>query len=128
MVTSSTNDIRPAGLGLPGEYVPTYGVGRTFFSETVPSQVPPNWNFMGQPDGSLVAVGSPFVGYRNPSAFGRRGIRRFGAGGCGSPLMERDASGKCVTKSLKGLYKAAKKKGGQALKGAGNMLDQLAKY
>ena len=70
MVTSSTNQYRPTGLGLPGEYIPTYGVNRPFFTESVPTQVGPNWNFMGQPDGTMYPVGGPFVGYRSP-AFGK---------------------------------------------------------
>jgi len=80
MVTSGTNQFRPNGLGLSEEYVPTYGVGRQFFTETVPTQVGPNWNFMGQPDGTMYPVGGPFSRYTSP-AFGRRRMerrRRFG--------------------------------------------------
>jgi hypothetical protein len=69
-VTSSTNASRPPGFSVP-DGVPVYGVGRPFFNETVPTQVPPNWNFMGQPDGSLYAVGGPFTGYKSP-AFGKK--------------------------------------------------------
>lgn len=79
IVTATTNDSRPTGLGLPGEFVPTYGVGRPFFNETVPTQVGPNWNFMGQPDGSAFAVGGPFVGYKLPASFGRG--RRYNVAG-----------------------------------------------
>jgi len=103
MVNSATNANRPSGLGLPGEFVPTYGVNRKFFTEDVPTQVGPNWNFMGQPDGTSYGVGGPFYRFTKPAAagaFGRR-TRRFGRGGCGTPLMKRDASGKCVYKKLK---------------------------
>jgi len=80
MVSSSTNDARPTGLGLPGEYIPTYGVNRPFFGEGVPTQVGPNWNFMGQPDGTAFAVGGPFNRYTSPATFGRI-KRRFGGSG-----------------------------------------------
>jgi hypothetical protein len=77
VVTNDSNSSRPAGLGLPGEYTPTYGVYRPFFNEQVPTQVGPrDLGFMGQPDGSLYPVGGPFSGYR--SSFGRRS--RFGEG------------------------------------------------
>jgi hypothetical protein len=129
IVSSSTNDARPSGLGLPGEYLPTYGVYRPFFGENVPTQVGPNWNFMGQPDGSAFAVGGPFARYTAPASFGRRGRRGFGAGGCGSPLLTRDANGKCVFKSnadikkrltekAKGAYAGAKKAYKKAYAGA----------
>jgi len=75
IVTASTNDTRPTGLGLPGEYTPTYGVYRPFFGENVPTQVGPNWNFMGQPDGTAFAVGGPFNRYTAPASFGRRARR-----------------------------------------------------
>ena len=72
IVTEANNINRPAGLGLPGEFVPTYGVYRPFFGEQVPAVIGPNSiGFMGQPDGSMFAVGSPFVSYKKP-AFGRR--------------------------------------------------------
>ena len=72
IVTEANNINRPAGLGLPGEFVPTYGVYRPFFGEQVPAVVGPNSiGFMGQPDGSMFAVGAPFASYKKP-AFGRR--------------------------------------------------------
>jgi hypothetical protein len=74
MVTANSNPSRPMEMQLaPGE-LPVYGVGRPFFTETVPTQVPPQWDFLGQPDGSMFAVGSPIVGYRSP-AFGRKSNR-----------------------------------------------------
>ena len=108
IVSSSTNGSRPPGLGLPGEYTPTYGVYRPFFGENVPTQVGPNWNFMGQPDGSAFAVGGPFNRYLAPASFGRRGRREFGGGGCGSTFMKRDSRGKCVFKSKSELKEKAK--------------------
>ena len=119
IVTARTNDTRPTGLGLPGEYTPTYGVYRPFFGENVPTQVGPNWNFMGQPDGTAFAVGGPFNRYTAPASFGRRGrrVRRFGGGGCGSPLYTRDpVTGKCVYKTKKDLMQTASKKLKQAKK------------
>jgi hypothetical protein len=109
IVTSSTNASRPSGLGLPGEYTPTYGVYRPFFGENVPTQAGPNWNFMGQPDGSAFAVGGPFARYTSPASFGRRGRRGFGGGGCGSPFMKRNADGRCVFKSKAELKQRLKK-------------------
>jgi hypothetical protein len=55
------------------------GVNREFFGQQVPTQLPPNWDFMGQPGGQPpVAVGSPFYEYATPiSSFGsRRGGRK----------------------------------------------------
>jgi hypothetical protein len=73
IVTDANNINRPAGLGLPGEFIPTYGVYRPFFGEQVPAVIGPNSiGFMGQPDGSMFAVGSPFVSYKTPASFGRR--------------------------------------------------------
>jgi hypothetical protein len=73
VVTSTSNSNRPIGSTLSSN-IPTYGVNRMFFNESVPTQVPPNWNFMGQPDGSAIPVGAPFYGYTTP--FGRRRRRR----------------------------------------------------
>ena len=52
-----------------------FGTGKTFFNQTVPSTLPPNWQFMYQKDGSSVALGSPFSTYNNP-AFGIKRRRR----------------------------------------------------
>jgi hypothetical protein len=54
---------------------PIFGTGKTFFNQTVPSTLPPNWQFMYQKDGSSVALGSPFSTYNNP-AFGIKRRRR----------------------------------------------------
>jgi hypothetical protein len=43
------------------------GVYKDFFGANVPSVLPAEWNYLKQPDGSSVAVGSPFSSY-----FGRR--------------------------------------------------------
>ena len=66
------NISRPEGMGVPENNLPVYGVYRNFFGQDVPTQVPPNWDFMGQPDGSLFAVGSPFQRYTKPIAFGKK--------------------------------------------------------
>jgi len=39
------------------------GVYRHFFGQQVPANLPPQWNAMGQPDGSYLMVGSPFYAY-----------------------------------------------------------------
>jgi hypothetical protein len=78
IVTANNNINRPSGLGLPGEYVPTYGVYRPFFGEKVPAVIgPQSIGFMGQPDGTLYPVGAPFVSYKTPASFGKRFRRRL---------------------------------------------------
>ena len=69
VVTPQSNINRPPGFGLDESSLPVFGVGRPFFGSTVPAVIPPSWNFMGQPDGSMVAVGSPFVRY---TSFGKK--------------------------------------------------------
>jgi hypothetical protein len=77
IVDAKNNINRPPGFGLDSDSIPTYGTYAPFFGENVPRVVPPNWNFMGQPDGSLYAVGAPFSRYLTP-AFGKRlRSRRF---------------------------------------------------
>jgi len=67
------NSARPTDFQLPVDSVPTYGTYKAFFGQDVPSVPPPRWNFMGQADGTMVAVGSPFYRYDAPStAFGYR--------------------------------------------------------
>ena len=67
------NSARPSEFQLPNNAVPTYGTYKAFFGQDVPSVPPPRWNFMGQPDGTMVAVGSPFYRYDTPSsAFGKK--------------------------------------------------------
>lgn len=67
------NSDRPLDFQLPPDAVPTYGTYKAFFGQDVPSVPPPRWNFMGQADGSMVAVGSPFYGFKTPStAFGKK--------------------------------------------------------
>jgi hypothetical protein len=75
IVTQASNATRPMDLQVPPGTPDIYGVGRTFFTETVPTQYPPNWGFMGQPDGSMIPVGYPINGYKSP-AFGMRRRRR----------------------------------------------------
>jgi hypothetical protein len=68
---AAMNAARPGGMNIDGKYVPTYGTYAAFFDQDVPRVLPPEWNFMGQPNGEPpVAVGSPF--YRYTSEFGRR--------------------------------------------------------
>ena len=70
------NISRPEGMGVPETDLPVYGVYRNFFGQDVPTQIPPNWNFMGQPDGGLYPVGAPFERYTKPIAFGKKKSHR----------------------------------------------------
>jgi hypothetical protein len=70
VVTAESNGSRPTQMQLPPGNIPTYGTNKMFFTESVPTTVPPEWFVMGQPDGPPVPVGSPFYGYKTP--FGRR--------------------------------------------------------
>jgi hypothetical protein len=74
IVTPESNLARPTEMQLPLGQDLAYGVGRNFFTETVPTQIAPNWNVMRQPDGSAYGVGGPFSAYKSP-AFGRRRVR-----------------------------------------------------
>ena len=68
IVTSKNNINRPPGTGLTSKYIPTYGSYARFFTEKVPKVVGPrSIGFMGQPDGTLYAVGSPFYRYTHPA-------------------------------------------------------------
>lgn len=76
IVDAAANTARPNGMVVDGTTkLPIYGVGRPFFTETMPTQISAEWNAMGQPDGTLYNVGGPFVGYSSPASFGRR-VRR----------------------------------------------------
>jgi len=71
VATADSNGSRPNGMQLPPGNIPTYGTNKMFFTESVPTTVPPEWFVMGQPNGvPPVPVGSPFYGYKTP--FGRR--------------------------------------------------------
>jgi len=70
VMNADMNSRRPDGSKLEDQYVPTYGTYAAFFDQAVPRVIPPNWEFMGQPDGTTVGLGSPF--YRYTSAFGKR--------------------------------------------------------
>jgi len=64
---------RPEGMALAEAVLPVYGVYRDFFGQDVPTQLPANYNFMGQPDGTLFPVGAPFQAYKTPIAsFGKK--------------------------------------------------------
>ena len=78
-VTAKNNISRPEGFSFQDGEIPSYGVYRQFFGEQVPTQVPANFNFMGQPDGNLMAVGLPFQRYTTPNSFGKR--RRYNVAG-----------------------------------------------
>ena len=71
IVNSSNIDTRPTIFPLdPNQKLPINGVYREFFGEKVPTQIPSNSiGFMGQPDGSMFALGSPFSAY---SSFGKK--------------------------------------------------------
>jgi hypothetical protein len=77
-VTAENNMSRPEGFSFDNQSLPAYGVYRDFFGEEVPTQVPPNYNFMGQPDKTLMPVGYPFERFTTPPAFGKRRYRRKG--------------------------------------------------
>ena len=72
-VTNRNNINRPPGMGLSSNNIPTLGTYARFFTEKVPRIVGPNGTgFMGQPDGTLYAVGSPFYRYTNRPSTDRR--------------------------------------------------------
>ena len=87
------------------------GVNREFFGQQVPTQIPPHWNFVGQPGGEApVAIGSPHYIYPRPiSAFGRPYRRRAKRMIVSSnPVCRRQKKKAC--KALKGtcVYKSGK--------------------
>ena len=77
VVTRKNNINRPPGTGLNSKNIPTYGTYARFFTEKVPKVVGPHSiGFMGQPDGTLYAVGSPFYRYTQPVSRRLRETRR----------------------------------------------------
>jgi hypothetical protein len=81
VVDSKSNLTRPEGMMLGAGNPSVDGVYRNFFGQEVPTQVPPNWNFMGQPDGSLYPIGAPFQGYTKPiNSFGKKKYNVAGSG------------------------------------------------
>lgn len=81
VVDANSNLTRPEGMTVDSGNVPVYGVYRNFFGQDVPTQVPANWNFMGQPDGSLYPVGAPLQGYTKPiNSFGKKKYNVSGSG------------------------------------------------
>jgi len=79
VVNNKTNSSRPGAMQLPAGTGDVYGVNREFFGQKVPTQTPPEWNYMIQPDGSYYPVGAPFYGYKTPiatAAFGKKPLRR----------------------------------------------------
>ena len=75
VVTPISNSNRPDGLQLGEGSIPTYGVYRPFYTEKTPAIVPPQWGFMGQPDGSLFPIGGPFSRY---TKFGKKRRNLYG--------------------------------------------------
>ena len=83
---AAANASRPPDMRMPSNEVPSFGTYKLFFDQKVPSVLPPNWNFMGQPGGQPpVAVGSPFYNYKTPG-FGRRRRSRYGFGENAPPM------------------------------------------
>jgi len=96
------NISRPDGMGLGSSDLPVYGVYRNFFGQEVPTQLPPNWDFMGQPDGSLFPVGAPFQSYKTPIAFGKkRRYRKSNRSAC-SRLKKKSCSASPLCHYTKG--------------------------
>ena len=56
---------------VPNSNIPVYGVGKPFFTDIIPSALPPNWFGSRQPDGSFYLYGSPFSAYKKSSSFGK---------------------------------------------------------
>jgi len=80
-VTLESNMYRPTHIlsgdkysdkQVPKDYVPIYGTGARFFTQTVPRVVSPEWDAMAQPDGSLTQVGWPFYGFTKKNSFGKK--------------------------------------------------------
>ena len=122
VVTLKNNINRPPGTGLNSKYIPTYGTYARFFTEKVPRVVGPrSIGFMGQPDGSLYAVGSPFYRYTRSNSFGGdldfglRGFRSVAGAARGASTLKKGAS----------LASAAK--GGASLSGAKSKVSQARK-
>jgi hypothetical protein len=91
VVNNKTNSSRPGALQLPAGPGDLYGVTREFFGQQVPTQTPPEWNYMIQPDGSYYPVGAPFYGYKTPfaSAFGKKPRRRYNVKGSACNHLNR---------------------------------------
>jgi hypothetical protein len=77
-VNSLTPDgkVKLASSRLPASTkLPVYGVGKTFFNQTVPGNMSPRWYAMAQPKsagGGLLQVGWPFSAYKAEAAFGKK--------------------------------------------------------
>ena len=55
--------------------LPIFGIGKTFFNQTVPQPMSPLWYANAQPPsagGGLLQVGSPFSAYKAEAAFGKK--------------------------------------------------------
>jgi len=104
VVNEKSNFSRPDDKKVPSGEVPTHGVYRDFFGQQVPTQLPAHWNYMGQPDGSLYAVGSPFQRYTTPIAsFGKkRKIYRKSSRSACSALKKKDCNNSPMCKYTRG--------------------------
>jgi hypothetical protein len=63
---------RPEGMKLSTDELPINGVCRQFFNECVPTQIAPEWNFMGQEDGTYIGTGYPYYNGAPKVSFGKK--------------------------------------------------------
>ena len=106
VVNNNLNSSRPDQMQLPSGSNPIYGTNAEFFGQQIPRIIPPEWNFMGQPDGSLYPVGAPFYGYPSPnSAFGKKMLRyrKSNRSAC-SRLKKKDCGKSAMCKYVKRSY------------------------
>ena len=93
VVNEKLNASRPDNMQMANNELPVYGTYADFFGQDVPRTVPPEWNFMGQPDGSLYPVGAPFYAYRKPiTGFGKKKLRRVSKRSACSRLRKKQCS------------------------------------
>jgi len=104
---SRDNNARPRRVRAGNEYIdtqikpfkPVYGVGKTFFNQTVPGNYPPNWQRLYQKDGSFVPLGYPFVEYKNQSFGKKRRSRKASRNGVPNKIsgVLTGAKGRSIT-------------------------------
>ena len=113
------NSSRPEGMALSPDQLSTYGVYHDFFGQDVPTQIPANYNFMGQPDGTLYPVGGPFYRYTTPVSFGKKMYRKTNRSAC-SRLKKAKCNHSPMCSYVKGRgcrRKSAKKSPGYVMSG-----------